>query len=252
MELQDLQMDKKLYFYFCTEKDDPSSTDAYKCIHKMIDCSIIGENGWGCTTECEESLASVYNKVLSSDEVTGKIVVFIHDDITVDDIFVADKLNLRFSTSPKACIVGIAGPGNIQCKEHDLYLWHLIGRQERNLGSVANKVTITGYEMDSILCPQLTTTFGPQGERSVMVDGCFMAVDVDRVRNLGLTFDEKCPSRYHFYDLIFSLRCFLAGGELYVDNIHVVHRSPGLTKKSEEFLLGNSYFKDNYIGKICE
>lgn len=244
-------MDKQLYFYFCTEKSDPTETDAYRSIRKLIDCSILGENSWGCTTECEDSLATVYNKVLASDEVIGKILVLIHDDITMDDLFVADKLNTRFSISPKACVVGIAGPGTIQCKKHNLYLWHLIGRYEKNLGSVANKVPSAGYEMDSILCPQFTTTFGPQAERSVMVDGCFMAIDVDRVRKLGVTFDEKCPARYHFYDLIFSLKCFQAGGELYVDNIHVVHRSPGLTKKSEEFMLGNSYFENNYMSKIC-
>ena len=243
-------MDKQLYFYFCTGRSDPSGTDAYRSIRKMVDCSIIGEKSWGCTTECEESLASVYNKVLASDAATGKILVFIHDDITVDDMFVSEKLNARFSMCDKACVVGIAGPGNILCVDHDLYLWHLIGTHEKNLGSVANKVTVTGYSMDSILCPQITTTFGPQGERAVMVDGCFMAMDVDRVRKLGVGFDERCPSRYHFYDLIFSLNCLQAGGELYVDNIHVVHRSPGLTEKSKEFLLGNSYFGDNYMSKF--
>ena len=239
-------MSKELFVYFSTPENDYKGSLAYKSILKMIDCGILKSENWACKTGNQDSLAFGYNKILSDDRVTGKILILMHSDLCVDDMFVKDKLEKRFSDCPKAGVVGIAGGRRIMNVPNRPSLWHLITVQNELMGEVSQNVT------SDELSPIVTTRFGLQGKRAIIVDGCFMAVDVDRIRAAGVTFDENSPSKFNFYDLIFSLRCYWAGVEVYVDSIHVIHTSPGLARRTKDFTDGDAYFKEKYLSKLFE
>ena len=237
-------MDKELYIFFSTPDNTPDGTMAFRCVEKLIETGIIKKENWSCVTGNTRSLAAVYNEVLKKPEVSGKILVYIHSDLIIDDIFVKEKLNERFSRCPKAVAVGIAGGGRMEYKPEIPQLWHLITLRATRMGEVGGNLT------NDILSPVMTTSFGLSGKRAILIDGCFMAIDVDRLKNVGVVFDENSPSLYNFYDLIFSVNCYLKGAEIYVDSIRATHKSPGLLKRNEDFNVGNEYFKKNFLSKI--
>ena len=237
-------MDRDLYVFFSTPGASPDGLMSFRCVNKLVDTGILKKENWSCVTNNVNSLAKNYNDILYSDSVSGKILVLIHSDLIVDDLFLKEKLNERFDRSGNAALVGIAGGSRVFSGELNLELWHLMTAPGNHLGEVTNG------DWKDCLSPVRTTRFGTQGKRALIVDGCFMAMDVDRVRAAGVRFDESSPSKYNFYDLIFSLRCHWAGLEIYVDPIHVVHKSVGLTKMTEDFALGNEYFKTNYLSKL--
>lgn len=237
-------MDKDLFVYFSSPDSDCKNLMAYRGVKKMIEAGIIKEEDWKCKTSNKDSLAKNYNEIIRDPQTTGKILLLVHSDLIVDDLFVKEKLNARFERNKNACVVGIAGGKKIANLPRRYELWHLMTPKGSHLGEVTNNAT------EDILSTVGTTRFGGHGERAIIIDGCFMAIDVDRIRKFGVTFDENCPSGFHFYDLIFSLRCYWAGAEIYVDPIHVLHKSVGLVNVSGDFLVGNQYFKNNYLSKL--
>ena len=237
-------MNKELYVYFSTPEPSYENSMAYIGVKKLIETGIIKEENWGCQVNNTESLATVYNRILTSDKVKDKILVLIHSDVIIDDLFVKEKLNARFNRNKCACVVGIAGGKKIKRDDNPNKLWHLMTANNDHMGEVTNNYS------DDLLSVKRTTSFGPQGERAILIDGCFMAINVERIMEKNVLFDENCPSKFHFYDLIFSLRCYHAGAEVYVDHIRIIHRSPGLKNITKEFAIGNEYFKDNYYSKL--
>ena len=185
-------MDKELFIFYSTPSDKEDGCLAYDCIQKMIQCGLVKSDNWRCKTSNKDSLAKTYNDILKDPCVSGKILVLIHSDLKIDDIFVKDKLNERFRRSPNAALVGIAGGGRIADRPDKLQLWHLITLKESWMGEVS------GNRTSDLLSPIITTRFGLQGNRAIIVDGCFLAVDVDRVRAKGVLFDENSPSKYNF------------------------------------------------------
>ena len=237
-------MSKELFVYFSTPDSDYKGTLAHRSVLKMIELGILKPENWMCKTNNKDSLAVGYNTILNSDRVTGKILILMHSDLCIDDMFVKDKLEKRFTDFPKAALVGVAGGRRIMNRPDKPCLWHIMTVPNELSGEVSQNVN------GDLLTPIVTTRFGLQAKRVIIVDGCFMAVDVDRIRAAGVTFDEDSPSKFNFYDLIFSLRCYWAGLEVYVDSIHVVHTSPGLTNRTKDFDDGNEYFKKEYISKL--
>ena len=49
------------------------------------------------------------------------------------------------------------------------------------------------------------TPFGSYPNRAVIIDGVFMAIK--RKVFQKIRFDESCPSKWHFYDLDYSMQC---------------------------------------------
>lgn len=239
-------MDRDLFVFFSTPKNTPDGTEAKRCVDKLIETGIIKENDWDCHTSNTNSLAKNYNDVLKDDRVTGKILLLIHSDVIVDDLFVKEKLNMRFNKNKMAGMVGIAGGKQIYNNKKELQLWHQMTVPGKLQGEVTNNYG------DDLLAQVCTTRFGGTGDRVIIADGCFMALNVDLIRKYNVTFDEECPSKFNFYDLNFCLRCYEKGVEVYVDPIHILHRSIGLTHLTEDFVLGNEFFKNNYIRKLWE
>ena len=61
-----------------------------------------------------------------------------------------------------------------------------------------------------------------------------------------IRFDETCPSKWHFYDLDYSMQCHKAGFKVGVGDFIITHKSPGLTDFTEEFQKGEDWFLDKW------
>jgi hypothetical protein len=130
-------------------------------------------------------------------------------------------------------VTGLAGNTTLNIKEP--VLWHLMSSRENLRGCVAH-----GNDHK-----YMYTSYGPIPERVLMIDGVFMIVNLKKLP-LNVRFDENNPSRFHFYDLIFSMDCSLNKVKIGVGDVPIIHASPGLRDMHEEWKQGQAYFLNKY------
>ena len=176
----------------------------------------------------KESLHKVYNKAIDFAIQEGvENLILVHDDVILEN-YSEERLNNLFN---KFDIVGVAG--TTQVKLQSPALWHIMGGGfgSGNLhGAVAH-----GDENRKNM-----TAFGPYPKRVVLLDGVFLAIKrkvFEKIR-----FDETCPSKWHFYDLDYTMQCHKKGFKLGVGDIIVTHNSPGLSQVTQEFKDGSEWF----------
>jgi len=133
----------------------------------------------------------------------------VHDDVLIEDIFLSEKLNeaiRRFD------VVGIAGgltPNKGALRWFDPW--------ENLSGAV-------GHPCNNELIIDVTH-YGPSPSECKLIDGLFMAVNVEKVLKLGVFFDRQF--KFHFYDLDFCLSCIKNGLRIGTWPIWVVHYGEG-------------------------
>lgn len=210
--------------YSVTAKSDEKDTLLYKSITDLgMECSL------SFITNNKEHLCVVYNTLLEDakrDDLDGMILV--HDDVILE-CDPRPKLEKLFKEYD---LVGVAGTSQIEFKSPAL--WHLMGQSHLH-GAVAH-----GDENHKHM-----TSFGSYPHRVVMIDGVFMALNKNLIHNGG-GFDEDIPSRFHYYDLSYSLDCHLNGFRVGVGDIPITHSSPGLREYSDEWKAGEEYFLKTY------
>ena len=184
----------------------------------------------------KDSLQKVYNKAIDfAIQENIQNLVLVHDDVILEN-FTEDKLNELFK---KYDVVGCAGSKIVNLKPPAL--WHLMGGGfgSSNLhGAVAHLDNKGKKRM---------TPFGSYPNRVVIIDGVFMAIK--RKVFQKIKFDESCPSKWHFYDLDYSMQCHKEGFKVGVGDILVTHNSPGLESFSEEFIKGQEWFLNKWKTK---
>jgi GT2 family glycosyltransferase len=183
----------------------------------------------------KDSLHKAYNKAIkfAMQENIQKLVL-VHDDVILEN-FSEDRLDKLFK---KYDVVGCAGTTEVSLKAPAL--WHLMGGGfgSGNLhGAVAH-----GNEDKKHM-----TSFGEYPKRVVLLDGVFMAIK--RKVFSKIKFDESCPSKWHFYDLDYSMQCHKAGFKLGVGDFIITHNSPGLTSFTKEFNDGQEWFLNKWKTK---
>tara|TARA_R110000824_G_scaffold391618_1_gene589524 strand:+ start:1161 stop:1814 length:654 start_codon:yes stop_codon:yes gene_type:complete len=183
----------------------------------------------------KDSLQKIYNKAIDfALEEDVQQIVLVHDDVILES-YSDQKLNKLFE---KFDVVGCAGTTEVCLKPPAL--WHLMGGgfNSGNLhGAVAH-----GDEFRKHM-----TCFGEYPKRVVLLDGVFIAIHrrvFEKIR-----FDETCPSKWHFYDLDYSMQCHKAGFKLGVGDILITHNSPGLSSFSKEFNEGQEWFLEKWKTK---
>ena len=183
----------------------------------------------------KDSLQKVYNKAIDfALQENVERLVLVHDDVILEN-YSDKKLDKLFD---KFDIVGCAGTTEV--KLNPPALWHLMGGGfgSGNLyGAVAH-----GNESNKHM-----TAFGKYPKRVVLLDGVFLAIHrrvFEKIR-----FDEDCPSKWHFYDLDYSMQCHKEGFKLGVGDILITHNSPGLTSFTKEFNEGQQWFLDKWKTK---
>ena len=217
----------KIAFYFATRSKEFTETSAYKSLSRLKDKITIlhdSENTLG--------LSERYNQIISTYKNDFDNIVFVHDDVYVDDLYVCEKLERAHKDFD---IVGLAG--GVNPKIQKLALWHLMcgGFNSNNLrGAVAHPINESGQIF--------MTSFGPTPARVALLDGLFLSVNVRKANSVGWKFNENYT--FHHYDIASSIDANIRKLKLGVAPIWVVHKSPGLLNTNDQLFLDS---QDKFI-----
>lgn len=163
------------------------------------------------------SLSELYNKGLS--ESKNDIVVFIHDDLIINEKNLTPKVVKLFEKNPEYGIIGIAGADKLTSGkwwEDRASMFGIVGHIQNN------KRHVNKYSKQ---------TFPDIVKEVVMVDGLFMMVHKKRIKH---TFNEEFKG-FHFYDLPICVENFMDGVKIGVTTkFNVTHKSIGGTDKKWE------------------
>lgn len=180
--------------------------------------------------ENKEGLPKIYNKFITN-EYKNKKIVFIHDDVVIEDVFLLEKLKIAFE---KYDIVGLAG--SKQCNlQSEMMAWHLMAPKDSFVGEA-------GHAKDGLYW---TTSFGPTPSRALIIDGLFIAVNVDKMLETNTKFDEDFD--FHHYDISFCLIANKNKVKIGVYPIRVVHFGLGDSMNSNEWMKSSLKFKQKYL-----
>lgn len=212
-----------------TPKKSYYDTDLYVSLQ-----NVSGVGFW-CAENNKNSLASVYNDFIDKFK-SYDFLVLAHDDVFINCKDLVERIT---KYGEMYDVFGLAG--NTQVTINDPVLWHLMTDRKNLVGNVAHG-SVDHYAY---------TSFGPIPSRALMVDGVFICINLKKLPQ-GVKFDENCPSKFHFYDLIFSMECALNKVKVGVGDIPIIHKSPGLSNVSRDWLDGQKYFLqkyDQFVGK---
>ena len=176
-------------------------------------------------------LSKVYNNFLKSRQWSEKDrVVFLHDDLRIDDCRILEKLTDAHESFD---VVGLAGSGGAITKTK-IAMWHIMG--EKKSGTITH--TKDGKYW--------TNVYGENGIPCKFLDGLFLSVDPLKLLDKDVWFDEDFD--FHHYDSSFAVRCNLAGLKIGTPRmpIYVIHE--GMGEMTPEFLESNERFKKKYYG----
>jgi GT2 family glycosyltransferase len=158
-------------------------------------------------------LPTVYNSRISTAN-QSEILLFVHDDVWIDDYFVADRVLAGLQSFD---IIGVAGsrrrvPGQ--------RAWHYIGPgepqgREHLSGAVGHGKNPFGR----------VSSFGPAPAECELLDGVFLAVKLRTLLDRAVRFDPIFD--FHFYDLDFCRSARQAGLRLGTWPICLTHQSGG-------------------------
>lgn len=160
-------------------------------------------------------LPVVYNEVMKEHAADYDCMIFVHDDVYIDDAFFIDKIEDGFSSGFD--IVGVAGGINPVIKAPTL--WHIMCGPGHLRGGAGH----FSPDMKTIS----VTSFGKMPSRVALLDGLFIAVNTKKILEVGWKFNENYD--FHLYDLASCLDANLAGLRMGVLPIHLTHKSPGLS-----------------------
>ena len=215
---------KDTLYVSCTQKAKKSDTLIYK---SMAACGLSTETSTlKVITNNTEGLSKVYNKFINTEVAEYyNHVVFVHDDVWIDDAHIKDKLNEAMHGSSKFDIVGLAGTR--EPKITHPALWHLMASREHPRGYAGH---IFGDK-------KVMTGFGVTPDRVAIVDGLFVAVNVSRAIETGWRWNENF--KFHHYDIASCIDANAKGMRIGVWPINVFHASPGL-KSLDDVTWSNS------------
>jgi hypothetical protein len=192
-------------------------------LHKHLEIIEIINNG--------ESLTSAYNRGLK--QATNDIVVFCHDDITIETKQWGTKLLKMFERKPQYGILGVAGPKFMPTSGR---WWE---NPKKMYGRVAHthegKTWLSSYSAD----------LNQEIEEAVTVDGVFFVVDKTKIKK---SFNEEVVG-FHFYDVTFCFENHLEGVKIGVTTVvRINHKSIGMT--NDEWENNRQQFAEKFKDKL--
>lgn len=178
----------------------------------------------------QRGLSDCYNEILSDSSNADKVVLFVHDDLVLEDLFLYEKL----MQSPYS-ITGLAGTKTFD-KRAEKLAWHLAAENKNSfVGEVGHYAQQHGV---------WTTQFGPTNSRALIVDGLFIACKINDIVAKQLQFDTNFG--FHFYDIAFCLRANEKKVTCGVLPIRVIHHGLGDSMLTQEWEAANQKFKQLY------
>lgn len=141
------------------------------------------------TYENRRGLPEVYNaRIHALDD--HDLLVFIHDDVWIDDYFLADRI---IDGLNKYDVIGVAGnrrrePGQpVWAFADDKFIW--------DMSSLSGRVAHGDFPFGSV------SIFGDAPAECELLDGVLIAAKKSRLRDTGVRFDPRFD--FHFYDMDF-------------------------------------------------
>lgn len=219
----------KLLIVICTKAktlEEFSQRPIYQSLQKQ--CENNSSIDFYLFKDNQKGLSVCYNEILSNDKYLNDTVLFVHDDVVLEDLFLYEKL----INSPYS-ITGLAGAKSFN-KLVDKLAWHLAAQPHAYVGEVAH------FKEDQVW----TTKFGPTNSRALTLDGLFLSCKVRDLIEKELQFDEEFS--FHFYDLAFCLRANDKKVTCGVLPIRVIHYGLGDSMLTPEWEEANIKFKQKY------
>jgi GT2 family glycosyltransferase len=165
--------------------------------------------------ENERGLSEVFNDRIRASE--HDILVFLHDDLWIDDFFICDHLE---ESLHEFAVVGVVGNRRRIPKQAG---WAFVGMTtefvwdhlENLCGGIAHGKEPFGY----------VNRFGPTYEEVELLDGVFLAARRTTLLEKNVLFDPQF--KFHFYDIDFCRTARAAKLRLGVWPIALTHQSMG-------------------------
>lgn len=204
-----------------TRETDPTKTLLYESLKSLKEKGVKFSAHF--YTQNTQGLSQVYNRAIN--ELTNyDCIVFVHDDVYIDDAYIFDKIKDGFQEYD---IIGVAGALDPVIKAPAL--WHLMTKRENWRGAVAHFIP----NMMQIG----VTSFGPMPAVVTILDGVLLAVNRSKTLKASWKFNENYT--FHHYDVSSTLDATRKGLVCGVLPIHIVHKSPGLSDINDATFVEN-------------
>lgn len=205
---------KPVVIVSASAKSNVEDTKLYKSIQKIKDTKFlynykVYDLEYHQIMNNKTGLSELYNCFLT-EAYRNHIVIYVHDDVYIEDLFLFEKLYDAHSTFD---VVGVAGSTNVTIKSPAY--WHLM----------ANRQDLRGFCSHQLGDITNMTVFGNSKLPVDLIDGVFMSANISALLDASVTFDEDFD--FHFYDLAFSKRVKNAGLALGVWPMFITHFSAG-------------------------
>jgi len=177
-------------------------------------------------------LPEIYNGRISVEN-RAEILVFVHDDVWIDDYFLADRLRAGLREFD---LVGVAGNRRRAPRQR---AWRHVGA-----AIVAdNPADLSGALAHGRNPFGRVSSFGTSPAECELLDGVFLAARRETLLDRSVRFDPMFD--FHFYDLDFCRSARRAGLRLGTWPICLTHQSTGTAFESAPWM--NAY--DRYLQK---
>lgn len=172
-------------------------------------------------------LSALYNRALDNCP-NGYHLVFVHDDVYLHDAFLAQRLT---EAHAGADVVGLAGSRGTDLDQPS-WLLHF----DENLNGLGWQqgpgIVLSGAVAhsparftDGRPPPTVISEYGRTPAAVDLLDGLFLSVRTERVKEAGVRFDERFD--FHLYDIDFCRSAKAARLRLWTAPILVTHASGG-------------------------
>jgi hypothetical protein len=161
-------------------------------------------------------LPELYNTAIRDAASDPAILVFVHDDVLICDLFWCYRL---LEALQRFQVVGLAGNRRRAPRQP---AWCFVD-DSFTVEAQENLSGIVGH--GSGFPPINVDRYGAPGAEVKLLDGFFLAAYSDVLLRNGATFDERF--KFHFYDMDFCRTCEARGLRMGTAAISVVHRSGG-------------------------
>lgn len=188
---------------------------------EQITSTIVYDNKRGLSENYNEFLTAKYK---------DSIVLFVHDDVILDTVFLYEHLN----KSPFV-VTGLAGARDFKRLQSDTQpAWHLMTERESYHGEVKHLHNDIIY----------TTVFGKTFGSVSVIDGVFIAVNVEKILNTKARFNETY--NFHHYDIAFCIECLKEKVTIGVMPINIIHYGLGDSMLTQEWVNSSKIFLNEY------
>jgi GT2 family glycosyltransferase len=161
-------------------------------------------------------LPAVYNQAIEESKKDPAILVFVHDDLWILELFIRDKLTTGLK---KFDLIGLAG-SVIRRSNQPGWMFKNMAMEKAQPSELSGTV---GH--GKRLPPDRVSVYGPTPMQVKLLDGLFLACSSQLLIEYNLRFDTRF--QFHFYDLDLCRQFELKGLRVGTWPISVSHQSGG-------------------------